>query len=297
MSEGTVQTPIASMRNTLRPLSLLAVLLLSACGESHAPSATGDQSISKEKTSLMEKAKELTRETIAGVEKVDWNGLKSRITEVDLSGAKKALEGIDLAAAKAQYDELAAALSKKDYAKAEYYAKKLDELLTSDLVSKSIEFLKVESEKGTEAAIEAVKEYISTPGLTEGSKQFGEKMLGYFQSVEVKRGDVETVLFWATFYIVRSQIPINDPHLQDAAAMLAASAIPRGFHAYDLHTKEGVGLSDAILRSLGSNQDEAAKVWDDLVQAGKKGVADIKKELVEKSPASQVQEPGVAASK
>jgi hypothetical protein len=245
----------------------------------------------------MEKAKELTRETISGVEKLDWNGLKSKITEVDLSGAKKALEGIDLATAKAQYDELAAALSKKDYAKAEFYARKLDALLTSDLVSKSIEFLKLESEKGSDAAIKAVKEYINTPGLAESSKQFGEKMLGYFQSVEVNRGDVEGVLFWATFYIVRSQIPINDPHLQDAAAMLAASAIPRGFHAYDLHTKEGVELSDAILRSLGSNQDQAANVWNDLVQAGKKGVADIKKELVEKSPAPQVQEQSAAPSK
>jgi len=84
--------------------------------------------------------------------------------------------------------------------------------------------------------------------------------------------------------VVRSQIPIDDPHLKDAAATLAASAIPRGFHAYDLHTKEGVEISDAILRSLGSNQDEAAKAWSEIVQAGKKGVDGIKKELMEKSP-------------
>lgn len=278
------------MRNTLRSLSLLAALLLSACGESNVPPATGDQSTATEKPSLMEQAKALTKETIAGVEKFDWNGLKNKITEVDLSGAKKALEGIDLTAAKIQYDELAAALGKKDYVRAEFYAKKLDALLASDTISKSIGFLKVESEKGTDAAIKAVQEYISTPGLAESNKQFGEKMLGYFQSVEMDRDEVEGVLFLATYYVVRSKVPIDDPRLQDAVARLAASAIPRGFHAYDLHTKEGVELSDAILESLGSNKDEADRAWNEIVQAGKNGVEGIKKELKEKSAQREAQD-------
>ncbi|QIF01114.1 hypothetical protein [Roseimicrobium sp. ORNL1] len=271
------------MKSKTFSLWLLAALMLSSCGESKAPSASGDSSTSSGETSLVAKARELTRGALASVEKLDWDGFKNKLTEVDLSNAKKALEGVDLAAAKTRYDELALALSKKDYAQAEFYAKKLDELLASDLVSKSIEFLKVESEKGSDAAIQAVKAYIDTPGLRQSSKEFGEKMLGYFQSVEVNRDDVEGVLFWATFYIVRSHVPINDSHLQDAVAMLAASAIPRGFHAYDLHTKEGVELSDAILRSLGSNKDDAGKIWNEIVKAGRKGVDNIKKELTEKS--------------
>jgi hypothetical protein len=272
----------------IRHLLACTAVILTACGESKAPSGTtsteGESpSSAKAGVTIIDEAKAMAQKAIESVNKVEWEAWKDKLTQADLSQAKKALEGVDLAAAKTRYEELAAALGKKDYAQAEFYAKKLDELLTSDLISKSIEFLKMESEKGTDAAIKAVKDYIATPGLTESGRQFGEKMLGYFQSVEVNRGDVEGVLFWTTFYIVRSQVPINDPHLQDAAAMLAASAIPRGFHAYDLHTKEGVELSDAILRSLGSNKGEAAKVWNDLVQAGRKSVDGIKKELTKES--------------
>ena len=257
----------------IRHLLACTAVILTACGESKTPSGTvsteGESSSTKVGVTFAEEAKTMAQKAIDSVKKVEWEAWRNKLTQADLSQAKKALDGVDLSAAKAKYDELAGALAKKDYVQAEFYAKQFDELMSSDVAGKTIEFLKVESEKGTEAAIKAVKEYLNTPGLGESSRKSGEKLLGYFQSVD--RGDVEGILFWATFYIVRSKVPINDPHMQDAVAMLAASAIPRGFHAYDLHTKEGMELSDAIFKSMGTNEQEATKTWNEIVAASKKG--------------------------
>lgn len=274
------------MKSQAIVLSLISVLPLTSCGESKAPATPSSEATPPSEPSLIKKARELARKGIASVEALDWTALQSRITAEGLSIAKQALDGVDLAAAKARYDELAAALAANDYVKASFYAQKLDALLSSELVSKSVEFLKVESEAGADAARKAVEEYLLTPNLSENARLFGKQMLSYFQSIKADRGDMEKVLFWATYYVVRSSLPGPDSHLQNALAGIAASAIPRGFHAYDLHTKEGVELSEAILRSWGTDKKGAEDFWNGLVRAGKKGVGELQKALgTEPAPA------------
>jgi hypothetical protein len=277
------------MRNTLRLLLPLGVFVLSSCGESKAPhETTGATESTSTGMSLVEEAKTLAEKTINKVETLDWESWKNKLTQVDLSQAKKALDGIDISAAKAKYDELAGALARKDYVQAEFYAKQFDALLSSDVAGRTIEFLKLESEKGTDAAITAVREYLNTPGLGQSSKEFGEKMLAHLQSVEQKQ--VEGVLCFIVYYAVDSKVRIEGPHGQNLAAVLAVAAVSTGFDAYDLHAKEGVELSEAILRTLGTNKNDATKAWNEIVQASKKGVNDIKEELTEKSAQLRAQE-------
>lgn len=273
------------MKSITHPLWLLAALVLSSCGESNAPSAAGDSSGSPGEPSLVTKAKDLTHEAITSVEKLDWEGFKNKITQADLTEAKKALNGIDISAAKAKYDELAEALTKKDYVQAEFYAKQFDTLLSSDVAGRAIEFLKLESEKGTDAAIKAVREYLNTPGLGQSSREFGEKMLGCLQSVEQEQ--VEVVLCFIVYHAVDSKIQTSDPHLKHLPAHLAVIAVSKGFDAYDLHTKEGMELSDAIIKSLGMNKEEAATAWNDIVAASKKGTEAVKNELSKEGTAEK----------
>jgi hypothetical protein len=262
----------------IRHLLACTAVILTACGESKTPSGTaaieGETPATKAGATFVEEAKAMAQKALDSVEKVEWKAWKNKLTQADLSQAKKVLDGIDLPAARTKYDELAAALAKKDYVQAEFYAKQFDELMSSDVAGRTIGFLKLKAEKGTDAAVAAVKDYLNTPGLGESSRQLGEKMLVHLQSVE--QDQIEGVLCFVVYYAVDSKVEIKGPHGQNMAAILAVAAVTTGFDAYDLHTKEGMELSDAIFKSTGTNKDKATKAWNEIVAASKKGAGALK---------------------
>ncbi len=132
------------------PLCWLLVLLI-GCGQS------------ENKDRLKEKARGLAvtaAETLSKWEKGDFSDFRAQ-----LRGLRKSLED-------------------GDYSQAREFTQKMDAALETEVVSKSIEFLKTESTEGAEKAAKAMDDYMASRQLAEHERKALTLVLQHIKSIE-----------------------------------------------------------------------------------------------------------------
>jgi hypothetical protein len=110
----------------------------------------------------------------------DGREMAARYTEE----ARKAAAQTDFETLKKQSASLLAAIDRGDYFSAEQGAEKLDALLKSDVISRTVEFLEINARDGASAASQAIDSYLAKPALNPKVKAFFEGLKEDIASID-----------------------------------------------------------------------------------------------------------------
>lgn len=154
--------------------------------------------------------------------------------------AKEALAKADLDGLKTKANDAMEAVRAGDYLKAEEISKKVDEALESHIVSKTTEFLRIQSEDGAGAATEKIDEYLAATELP-------PKVRDYFAGMK------------------ESMESVDKQEVEDAAVLLGIGVVIAADHFY-AHGK-GVYAADFIAQKVFGEQfgifDENREIRED----------------------------------
>lgn len=101
--------------------------------------------------------------------------------------ARKAFEKVDLGAIQKPVADMLAAIEKGDFALAKTLSIKLDQMLESDVVSKTVTFLEIKVVKGAEDAVKAIDDYLKSPELSAAKREFFSRLKTVIHAPETKR--------------------------------------------------------------------------------------------------------------
>lgn len=101
--------------------------------------------------------------------------------------ARRAFEKLDLSTLQKPVADLLAAIEKGDFALARTLSTKVDEMLNSDVVGKTVAFLEIKVVKGAEDAVKAIDDYLKSPELSAAKREFFSRLKTAIHAPETKR--------------------------------------------------------------------------------------------------------------
>jgi hypothetical protein len=105
--------------------------------------------------------------------------LQEQLKRVDQDAAmlREQFAKLDLPLLKKQFEGILEAVQKGDYNKAQQIALSMDKALGTDTLARSLGILKMRAEKGAEATLAAIKEYLSRPNITPEERKLFEGLM------------------------------------------------------------------------------------------------------------------------